>query len=241
MRSAAQIMSYELPASMALLTVVLLAGSLSTEAIVRGQGGFPWQWNLFHGPWTLVAFVIYFVSALAEGNRIPFDLPEAESELVSGYNTEYSGFRFSIYFLTEWTNLLVIGCVVTALFLGGWQIPGVSADAVGQSLVLQLLGAALFLAKASSLVFVIIWIRWTLPRLRVDQMMNLCWKFFIPISLVSFLVLAAWLWLVPPLVQRLLQGALFVLVGLGGTAYFARRVRYNLRTVGADLPPGGEP
>src|SRR5215467_10661854 len=132
MRSAAQIISYELPASVALLTVATMSGSLSLQQIVKNQGGFPWHWNMFKNPMAFACFFIYFISALAEGNRTPFDLPEAESELVSGYNTEYSGFRFSIFPLVEWVNLFVIGAIATMLFLGGWRIPGVSTAQMEQ-------------------------------------------------------------------------------------------------------------
>src|SRR6185295_16718207 len=126
MRSAAQIISYELPASVALLTIATLTGSLSTQKIVEAQNGGIWNWYLFHNPFTFCAFFIYFISALAEGNRTPFDLPEAESELVAGYNTEYSGFRFSLFPMVEWVNLFVIGAVASLLFLGGWRIPFVT-------------------------------------------------------------------------------------------------------------------
>src|SRR5947208_3498512 len=123
-RSAAQIISYEIPAGMALMIPVLLAGTLSTQGIIRAQGGWPWQWFVFDNPATFAAFFIYFISALAEGNRTPFDLPEAESELVSGYNTEYSGMRFSYFFLVEWGNMWVMSALAVTMFLGGWQVPG---------------------------------------------------------------------------------------------------------------------
>src|SRR5207245_4325548 len=137
-----------------------LTGSLSTQRIVGAQGGWPWQWNLFHDPFTFVAFFIWFVSALAEGNRTPFDLPEAESELVSGYNTEYSGFRFSLFPLVEWVNIFVIGAVAGMLFCGGWRIPGMMLGTQDAHWYWQLLGFGLFLAKIIGFVFVIIWIRW---------------------------------------------------------------------------------
>src|SRR5438067_9183128 len=127
-RSAAQIISYEIPGGMALMIPVLLAGTLSTQGIIRAQGGWPWQWFLFDNPAAFAAFFIYFISALAEGNRTPFDLPEAESELVSGYNTEYSGMRFSYFFLVEWGNMWVMSALATTMFLGGWQLPGLTAD-----------------------------------------------------------------------------------------------------------------
>jgi NADH-quinone oxidoreductase subunit H len=230
MRSAAQIISYELPASMALLTVATMTGSLSTQRVIEAQGGAPWHWNVFKTPFGFVCFFIYFISALAEGNRTPFDLPEAESELVSGYNTEYSGFRFGIYPMVEWVNLYVVSAVATTAFLGGWRLPHVPLDAIAGSLALQLLATGVFLAKVILLVFVIIWIRWTLPRFRVDQMMSLCWKYFIPISLACFLGVTAWLWLVPSLVQEIVSILTFLVGGVGVGVYFASRVRFAYRS-----------
>ena len=226
MRSAAQIISYELPASVALLTIATLTGSLSTEAIVRMQGGAPWNWYLFRNPFTFIAFFIYFISALAEGNRTPFDLPEAESELVSGYNTEYSGFRFSLFPLVEWVNLFVIGAVAGTLFCGGWRIPHLALAAQDAHWYWQLAGFGLFLVKILAFVFVIIWIRWTLPRFRVDQMMNLCWKYFIPISFACFGVLA-FSWLAPSWLDQAVRWLTFVVGGVVPFGLFIARVRYN--------------
>src|SRR6266436_3946505 len=131
-RSAAQIISYEIPASLALLPVVLLTGTLSTQGIIRAQGWAPWDWFAFHNPFTFVAAFMFYVAALAEGNRTPFDIPEAESELVAGFCTEYSGFRYLLFFMAEWGNLYVIGAVATTLFFGGWQIPPVTNNVVLQ-------------------------------------------------------------------------------------------------------------
>ena len=122
-RSAAQIVSYEIPAGLSIFPIVMLAGTLSMQGIIRAQGAAPWTWYLFDNPFTFVAFFVLFVSALAEGNRTPFDLPEAESELVAGFATEYSGMRNLLFFMAEWGNLYVIGAIATTLFLGGWQIP----------------------------------------------------------------------------------------------------------------------
>jgi NADH:ubiquinone oxidoreductase subunit H len=229
MRSAAQIISYELPASVALLTIATLTGSLSTQKIVEAQGGAPWSWYLFRNPFTFVAFFIWFISALAEGNRTPFDLPEAESELVSGYNTEYSGFRFSLFPMVEWVNLFIIGAVATMLFLGGWRLPLVTTAMLEQHPWLDALGFLVFLVKDIAIIFVIIWVRWTLPRFRVDQMMNLCWKYFIPISFVGFVGVLAWAWLVPPILARIVSVLMFAVLGLGFAAWFGGRVLYNRR------------
>lgn len=291
MRSAAQVISYEIPAGLAAMTVIVMAGSLSMQDLIQAQGGpllVP-GWAIFHSPATLLAFVIFFIAQLAEGNRTPFDLPEAESELVSGYNTEYSGMRFLMFFLGEFANVWILCAVSVALFLGGWQIPfGLAPDGVtprpwlmassGIVLFVTLTGAAvpagfigyklvqyqgraqaaiararipgklasltrlvlagglagitavhlaaavalplfglwqatggfaesflaltelswapiqqaiainglqlgIFAAKTLVLVFVVIQLRWTLPRVRVDQMMSLCWKYMVPISL----------------------------------------------------------
>jgi len=227
MRSAAQIISYELPASVALLTIATLTGSLSTQKIVEAQGAAPWDWYLFRNPFTFMAFFIWFISALAEGNRTPFDLPEAESELVSGYNTEYSGFRFALFPLVEWVNLFVIGAVASMLFLGGWRVPLVSPAQMEQHWWLDALGFVLFMAKDIAIIFVIIWIRWTLPRFRVDQMMNLCWKYFIPCSFAGFVGVLAWAWIMPPVAVTITKFLMFAVFGLGLGGWFLSRVMYN--------------
>lgn len=233
MRSAAQIVSYELPASMALLTVVVVAGTLSPQAIVREQGGWPIDWFLFRSPFTFAAFFVYFIAALAEGNRTPFDLPEAESELVAGYHTEYSGFRWSIFQLGEWTNIYVVSGIVATVFLGGWNIPGISADAIARSPVLQGLSVAMLGGKVVMLTFVIIWIRWTLPRFRIDQLMELCWKRLLPLAFVLFMASAAWTWAVydAPRMDLAARLATFAAGGVGlGLAFLVRVIRTFRRT-----------
>jgi NADH:ubiquinone oxidoreductase subunit H len=227
MRSAAQIISYELPASVALLTIATLTGSLSTQKIVEAQGAAPWDWYLFRNPFTFMAFFIWFISALAEGNRTPFDLPEAESELVSGYNTEYSGFRFALFPLVEWVNLFVIGAVASMLFLGGWRVPFVSPEQMELHWWYDALGFVLFLAKDIAIIFVIIWIRWTLPRFRVDQMMNLCWKYFIPASFAGFVGVVFWDWIAPPMAVMIMKWVMFLVFGVGLGGWFLSRVLYN--------------
>src|SRR5438552_3473961 len=197
-RSAAQIISYEIPAGMALMIPVMLSGTLSTQGIIRAQGGWPWQWFLFDNPAAFAAFFIYFISALAEGNRTPFDLPEAESELVSGYNTEYSGMRFSYFFLVEWGNMWIMSALASTMFLGGWQLPGLTPekfDALtgGMAVVAELASLAIFATKTLFFVFVVMWLRWTLPRIRVDQMMNMCWKYLVPISFAGVIFVAVWM------------------------------------------------
>jgi len=193
-RSAAQIVSYEIPSGLAILTIVVLAGTLNMQEIIKQQGGWPWQWFVFANPFTFVAYFVFFSSILAEGNRTPFDLPEAESELVAGYLTEYSGMRFVFFLFAEWANLWVMSAIIVTLFLGGWQIPGIAdlgvviaqASVAGKALWI-LASVAVFFAKTLTLVFVVIWVRWTLPRLRVDQLMMMCWKYFVPIGFVTLM------------------------------------------------------
>jgi NADH-quinone oxidoreductase subunit H len=181
MRSAAQIVSYEIPNVMALLSVVIVVGSLSLQDIVTAQAGGLQNWFAFrYFPLLGIAFLVFFVSTLAECNRTPFDIPEAESELVAGFHTEYSGFFFAMFFLAEYTEMFVLSGVGAVLFLGGWMAP----HPVLQSLGPIELGPLWLIAKAWGLIFVHMWLRWTLPRLRVDQLMHVAWKVLLPISIV---------------------------------------------------------
>mgnify|MGYP001619691446 CR=1 FL=1 len=191
-RSAAQLVSYEIPSAFSLMAVILFAGTMSMQGVVAAHGGWPWDWFVFRNPFLFAAFFLYFTAAIAEGNRTPFDLPEAESELVAGYNVEYSGMRFLFFLFAEWANLWIMSAVATVCFLGGWQIPGVSpaqiAAAEGWVFVgWQALSFVLFAAKASALVMLVVQLRWTVPRLRIDQLMNTCWKFLVPLSFAAIL------------------------------------------------------
>ena len=289
MRSAAQVISYEIPAGLAAMSAIVLAGSLSMQDLIKVQGGAIWNWSFFHSPFLAVSFFIFFVAQLAEGNRTPFDLPEAESELVSGYNTEYSGMRFLMFFLAEFANVWILCAVPVALYFGGWQIPwGTLEDGVapaawlvsmapwllalmlaaaaipaiaialailkyrtraiakidsvqipgmapeltrtlikigldlawlahvgaalglvaaaflqttiaGEGLIalrdavaINMLQLCMFIGKTLVLVFIVIQIRWTLPRIRVDQMMSLCWKYLVPLSFVCVVGTLVW-------------------------------------------------
>src|SRR5215813_92708 len=195
-RAAAQVVSYEIPAGTVILVPILMAGSLNMHEIIRAQGGAPWDWFMFQTPWGYASFFILFIAMLAEGNRTPFDLPEAESEIVAGYNTEYSGMRFGYFFLAEWGNRWVMSAILTTLFLGGWQVPFLDSrlrmwEAAGAVPGwFYAASAGVFILKVIVLVNVVIWIRWTFPRIRVDQMMSLCWKYLVPIAM-ALVVLTA--------------------------------------------------
>jgi NADH-quinone oxidoreductase subunit H len=177
MRAAAQIISYEIPAAIAIMTVIIPAASLSMVDIVGAQKGGIHHWFLFRTPFAFLGFFVYFIASLAEVNRTPFDIPEAESELVAGYHTEYSGMRFAFFFLAEYVNMILVAGVATTLWLGGWIIPGFAF----------IPGPIAFFLKVFVLIFVQMWLRWSLPRLRVDQLMYLTWKVLLPISFVLIL------------------------------------------------------
>lgn len=188
MRGASQIISYEIPVTISLLAITLLAGGMGFGTIISQQGGLPHQWYVLHNPFAFLAFFVYFVGAMAETNRAPFDLPEAESELVSGYHTEYTGMRFGFFALAEYIEVFVVCGVAAALFLGGWQVPGFNVDI----LPIQAVQFIIFMTKTLALYYVVIWARWTLPRLRVDQLMSVCWKYLTPIAIFNLVGCAIW-------------------------------------------------
>jgi NADH-quinone oxidoreductase subunit H len=222
-RAAAQIVSYEIPAGLSIMPIVLLTGTLSMQGIIAQQGWAPQNWFVFNNPFTFVAFFIFFTSALAEGNRTPFDLPEAESELVAGFVTEYTGVRYLMFFLAEWGNLYIIGAVVTTLFLGGWQIPPIT----GNPVLRAVLEFVTFFVKSYFWVLVAMWVRATLPRVRVDQLMSVCWKYLVPLSFANLLGTAAWVvaWPNGNAVARYLM----TLIGVAILWYFLQRVAFHLR------------
>jgi NADH-quinone oxidoreductase subunit H len=178
---------------------------------------------LFKSPFTIMSFFIFFIGSLAEANRIPFDLPEAESELVSGYCTEYSGFRYAVFFLSEWANLFVMGSITTVIFLGGGNLPGFVSD-------ITLLSLAVFFFKVAIIVFIIIWIRWTLPRFRIDQLMKLSWKYLLPAAFFAFFGQALYMLLTweRPILQLVIAVFLFI-VFLFTLFKFMKRVIVNLK------------
>ncbi len=199
MRSVAQVVSYEIPLGLSILCVVIIVGSLDLQvlsALQEGSGLL--DWNVVRYPILIVPFIIFFISGLAESNRTPFDLPESESELIGGYHTEYSGFRWGIFMLSEYGMMLLLSILGSILFFGGWNSP---LPNIGTLMLFDLTsgpvwGTAWLLAKAIVLIFIQIWIRWSLPRLRVDQLMSLSWKYLTPISLVMLFLCAGWkLWL----------------------------------------------
>jgi len=194
MRSVAQLISYEIPAAMVILSIAVLAASLNMQVINQEQSGWFWNWYIFGGPgtidkiwvlpFTLGLGLIYMIASLAETNRIPFDIPEGESELVAGYHTEYSGMKFAMFFFAEYANMFVVAAITATVFLGGWNSP------FGDFLSGPISGAFWFIGKAFFVVFIQIWLRWTLPRLRVDQLMYFGWKVLLPLSFVCFLAIS---------------------------------------------------
>lgn len=222
MRAAAQIVSYEIPVGMGLLVPILISGTLSMSGIMAAQGWLPWEWMVFKSPFTVLSFIIFFIGSLAEANRTPFDLPEAESELVSGYCTEYTGFRYAVFFLSEWANLFVLGGLTTTVYLGGGNLPGVLEG-------YTILSVIVYLLKVSLIIFVVIWLRWTLPRFRIDQMMSLSWKYLLPGAFIAFLGQALYMLITQELqVLQSVVAALMFLVFVFVLILFVIRVRVNM-------------
>ncbi|MCU0711429.1 MAG: NADH-quinone oxidoreductase subunit NuoH [Pirellula sp.] len=186
-RSCAQFISYEIPLGLSILGVILAAGSLNIEKIVASQGASIWDWNFF---WQPLAFVIFFTSSLAETNRLPFDLPECEQELVGGFHTEYSGIKFVLFFLAEYTHIVASSFMTVLLFFGGWHFPGLTGPVDG-STAGMLLRLFVLIAKVGAVVAFIMLLRWALPRFRFDQLMGLAWKGLIPLGLVNLFLVAA--------------------------------------------------
>jgi NADH-quinone oxidoreductase subunit H len=188
LRAGAQMISYEICLGLSLVGVLIVSGSFSLREIVESQSGHFWgfipKWNIFYGC-QFIAFFIYLMAAYAETNRIPFDLPEAETELVAGYHTEYSAMKFAMFFMAEYANMITVACLATLLFLGGWSGP-----VFGPALLRALLPTFWFIAKIFVFLFIYIWVRGTLPRFRYDQLMAFGWKFLFPLAIANLVITA---------------------------------------------------
>lgn len=182
MRSAAQMISYEIPIIISLVGVIMMTGSMNIRVIVEGQAGYFWQWNFLP---QIIGFVVFTIATVSELNRTPFDLPEAESELVAGYHIEYSGFRFAFIMLAEYIYLFAFSSLIVLLFLGGWNAPFPQLDFIP--------GIIWFLIKLCCVIFFMFWLRATMPRVRLDQLMGLGWKVLLPLSLLNIFVTAAYM------------------------------------------------
>ena len=189
LRASSQMISYEVAMGISVVTLIMITGSLSTSEIAQQQHGF-WNhdagwfsWNFFKNPLT---FLIFFVCALAETNRAPFDLPECETELVGGYHTEYSSMKLGFYLFAEYVNMFISSAVISLFFFGGYNFPGM--DHLTNPNTLAIVGALVMFAKTLFFIFVFMWIRWTIPRFRYDQLMNLGWKILIPLSIINLVI-----------------------------------------------------
>jgi NADH-quinone oxidoreductase subunit H len=190
-RSSAQMISYEIAMGMSVVPVFLWVGNLNLSQVIEYQTKNGWM--IWHAP---LSFVIFLIASFAETNRLPFDLPESEQELVGGYNTEYSSMKFALFFMGEYANMIAVSAMMVTLFLGGWSLPfaGLNQMAGESQILLGVLQIAVFLAKVVMLMGVFIWVRWMWPRFRYDQLMNLGWRVFIPLALANILATAVWLW-----------------------------------------------
>ena len=184
LRSSAQMISYELTLGLGLVSVVMISGTLNLQEIIQSQisGG----WNIIRAP---LGFLLFLISSFAETNRQPFDLPEAEPELVGGYHTEYSSMKFALFFLAEYANMITASAVMSVLFLGGWHIPFLNTAAMDPTLA-GILGLAAFMLKIFAFIFFFMWVRWSIPRFRYDQLMDLGWKVLLPLGIVNILLTA---------------------------------------------------
>jgi NADH-quinone oxidoreductase subunit H len=200
MRAAAQIISYEIPTLLIILTVIMITGTVNLHTLSEMQTGYFWNWMILGGPefglqkfllipFMMMGFLIIFTSLLAEVNRTPFDIPEAESELVSGFHTEYSGMKFAMFFLAEYANMFAVSAIIAVLFFGGFQSPfGYLGNSLGWEWLVPFEQFFWFTVKGLFFIFVQMWLRWTLPRFRVDQLMAFCWKYMIPFAFVILII-----------------------------------------------------
>jgi len=224
MRAIAQMISYEVPLVLASVVVVMQAGSLSTVEIVEQQAqythGLP-HWYIFT-PWGILGFILFMIAATAESNRSPFDLPEGESEIIAGYYIEYSGFKFALFFLGEYLGMFATSGIAITLFLGGWSAP---------LSVLQFIPSwAWFFIKLVALICAFIWVRGTLPRLRMDQLMNFAWEFILPMALINMFVAGVWRFMAPGIVRWLVCAALVLAPCAVLAAMLKRKKKLQLRT-----------
>ena len=188
LRSSAQMISYELPLSLAIAAPLLISNTLDLRELVENQAGGMWHWNILHGPFPQIfSFIIFMIAAFAETNRIPFDMPEAETELVAGYHTEYSSMKFAMFFMAEYANMVTVACIASVMFLGGWSGPPLPFLPAAIQAFLPLLW---FSSKIFAFLFLYIWIRGTLPRFRYDQLMAFGWKFLFPLALANVIITA---------------------------------------------------
>jgi NADH-quinone oxidoreductase subunit H len=188
LRSSAQLISYELSMGLAVVGVIMVAGTLQLDKIVEAQSGF--AWNAFLTP---IGFITFVVASFAETNRLPFDLPEAEPELVGGYHTEYSGMKFGTFFLAEYANMITSSAIIVTLFLGGWQFPYLQSFGI-PALWVAGIQVVSFVLKVLAVLIFYMWIRWTIPRFRYDQLMNLGWKVMLPLGVVNIVVTGVWVY-----------------------------------------------
>lgn len=191
-RSAAQLVSYEVAMALSIIPVLMIAGSMSLQEIVGAQSGGFFKWFVFQQP---LAFAIFLGASFAETNRTPFDLPEAEQELAGGYNVEYSAIKFAMFFMGEYANMILASAVIVTLFFGGWTLPIFGLDKPAQTLLAGIAHICIFLLKLCFFLLVFIWTRWMFPRFRYDQLMRLSWKAFVPLALINIAVTAILMWI----------------------------------------------
>jgi NADH-quinone oxidoreductase subunit H len=190
-RSSAQMISYEIAMGMSVIPVFLIVGDLNLSQVIRYQADHGWL--VLYAP---LSFVIFVISAFAETNRLPFDLPESEQELVGGYHTEYSSMKFALFFMGEYANMIAASAMMVTLFLGGWTLPVAGLDQPAGSIVMGVAHFVIFMVKVALLMGMFIWVRWMWPRFRYDQLMDLGWRRFLPLALANIVATAVWLWLV---------------------------------------------
>jgi NADH-quinone oxidoreductase subunit H len=190
-RSSDQMISYEIAMGLSVIPLFLMVGSLNLSAVIGYQSGGFHHWLIFQQP---LAFAIFLGAAFAETNRLPFDMPESEQELVGGYNTEYSSIKFALFFMGEYANMILVSAMMVTLFFGGWTLPWFGLDQPATDIVHGVLHIGIFLGKVFLFLLMFIWIRWMWPRFRYDQLMDLGWRRFIPVALANILITAIWLW-----------------------------------------------